>query len=133
MKQQYPEAVCAVIRRGDKIVGVSRRDDHTAFGLPGGKVDDGWSKIQALYDEVLHETNLHITSHKEIYSCVDGDGYLCTTYLCEADGNLSSENENPTIKGIGIVKEITWDELFVGPFGIYNREVYNALQNNDNG
>lgn len=40
------KAVTAVIQKDDKIIAVSRKDDKSGFGLPGGKVEE---------DETLRE------------------------------------------------------------------------------
>lgn len=113
------EAVIALIFRGNKIIGVSRKDNLNAFGLIGGKVEEGEEKAHALYREVEEETGLKLIHGKKIFSGFDGN-MITTTYLCEAEGQIKTNEK-------GVVKEITWDELFAGPFGEYNRKVYNAL------
>ncbi len=115
------EAVVALIFKDDKIIGVSRKDNPNAFGLIGGKVEEGETKSHALYREVEEETGLKLLHSKEIYSGFDGN-MPCTTYLCEAWGEIKT-------KEAGVVKEIGWEELFNGPFGDYNRRVYQALYN----
>jgi 8-oxo-dGTP pyrophosphatase MutT (NUDIX family) len=115
------EAVVALIFKGDKIIGVSRKNDPNAFGLIGGKVEPGETKAHALYREVEEETGLKLIKGKLVYSGYDGN-MLCHTYLCEAWGEINTKEK-------GIVKEITWDDLFAGPFSDYNHRLYNALYN----
>ena len=64
-------AVCALIFRGDKILSVSRKNDHKIFGLIGGKVDYGETLIEALFRETKEETGLDIFSLKAQCLCQD--------------------------------------------------------------
>lgn len=115
------EAVCALIFRGDKILAVSRKYDSTMFGLIGGKVDDGEDRVTALLRETKEETGLTITKYTPIFDAVDADGYHTFTYLCEVEGEVTTNEK-------GLVKEVTWDVLFGGPFSDYNRSVHKTLQ-----
>jgi 8-oxo-dGTP pyrophosphatase MutT (NUDIX family) len=113
------EAVVALIFWGNGILGVSRKEDTSLFGLVGGKVEKGETHAHALYREVEEETGLQLIKAKKIFSDFDGN-MQTTTYLCEAEGKIQTAEK-------GVVKEVTWDELFAGPFGEYNRKVYNTL------
>ncbi len=113
------QAVCALILRNGLPIAVSRKYDLTAFGLIGGKVDEGETPEQALIRETFEETGLVITHYKKIFERFDGE-FKCTTYLCVADGEIATTEA-------GVVKVITWEELFAGPFGEYNKQVYNTL------
>jgi len=117
-------SVCALIFRGDKILSVSRKNDPTKFGLVGGKVDEGETLIEALFRETKEETGLEIVSYKEVYTRID-DIYECTTFLCETSGDINVIDEKET----GVIKELTWEELFKGPFGEYNKGLFNHLYN----
>ena len=113
------ESVCALIFRGDKIIGVSRKDNHNDFGLIGGKVEPGESVIEALYRETKEETGLTITNHKLVFRRFD-NGYFGNTFLCEAEGDIVTSET-------GRVKEVTWEELFNGSFGDYNRRLHKKI------
>lgn len=115
-------AVCALIYRGDRILGVSRKYDLTMFGLIGGKVDEGEDMVTALYRETKEETGLEIIKHTPIFDKIDDDGYHCFTFLCEVTGEVTTNEK-------GLVAEITWDILFNGPFGIYNKALYKKINN----
>lgn len=115
------ESVAAIIYRGDKILAVSRKDNLESFGLIGGKVDPGEDLASALRREIKEETGLDIIYGKLIFKLND-HGYKCYTYLCEVEGEIST-TEN------GVVKEVTWEELFQGAFGEYNRQLYKVLNN----
>jgi 8-oxo-dGTP diphosphatase len=118
------EAVCALIyTENGKILGVSRKDRLDKFGLIGGKVDDGETPEQALLRETFEETGLTITSFEKIFER-NADGFNCFTYLCKVKGTVNTSEA-------GIVKEVTWDELFAGPFGEYNLELFNHINNED--
>lgn len=121
------EAVCALIYGPNGgIIAVSRKDNHESMGLIGGKVDKGETPEEALLRETFEETGLKITSFKKIFERIDGD-FICYTYLCVADGEITTDNEISEAKGI--VKEVTWDDLFAGSFGIYNRELFKFISN----
>jgi 8-oxo-dGTP pyrophosphatase MutT (NUDIX family) len=127
LKKNMKQAVCALIYTDNgKILCVSRKDDHSSFGLVGGKVDDGETPEEALYRETFEETGLTIITHKKIFERIDGD-FICFTYLCTVKGEVTTDNEISELKGI--VKELTWDELFAGPFGQYNLELFNHINN----
>jgi 8-oxo-dGTP pyrophosphatase MutT (NUDIX family) len=115
------EAVCALIFRDNgKILGVSRKDDLSQMGLIGGKVDDGETREQALLRETLEETGLRITHYKKIFENIDGE-FNTFTYLCKVEGEVTTSEK-------GVVKELTWKELFNGPFGEYNKALHESLQ-----
>jgi ADP-ribose pyrophosphatase YjhB (NUDIX family) len=113
------DAVCALIYRGDKMIGVSRKDDPANFGLVGGKVDPGEDRASALRREIKEETGLNIIKGKLIFTRKD-HGFMCYVYLCEVEGEISTNEK-------GVVKEVTWEELFNGHFGNFNRELYKSI------
>ena len=55
--------VCAIIKNNEgKLLAVTRKNNHTDWGLPGGKVDDTDDNvIDAIVREVLEETGYHIS------------------------------------------------------------------------
>lgn len=116
------EAVCALIfMKSGKILGVSRKNNPNDFGLIGGKVDPGETKAYALQREIYEECGLSIIKGKLIFSRFD-DNMRCYTYLCEVEGDIKTNEK-------GVVKEVTWEELFEGSFGEYNRRLYKSLYN----
>lgn len=120
-KNQLKEAVCALIfTANNKIIGVSRKDDPEAFGLCGGKVDEGETPEEALIRETKEETGLDITKFEKVFERTDGD-FKCFTYLCEVAGEITTNEA-------GVVKEVDWAELLAGPFGEYNRQLLSHLR-----
>lgn len=113
--------VCALILRGDKILGVSRKYDPNDFGLPGGKMEEGESQIETLVREVKEETGLDVISQELLYYGNDGQREAFC-YFCEVTGEVYTEE-------LGVVKDVTWEELFNGTFGDYNRRVYETFIN----
>jgi 8-oxo-dGTP pyrophosphatase MutT (NUDIX family) len=113
-------AVCALIFTDNgNILGVSRKDNLTHFGLIGGKVDEGETPEEALIRETFEETGLTVVDYEKIYERED-EKYICFTYLCQTTGEINSSEA-------GVVKEVTWNELCYGPFGEYNIGLYNHL------
>lgn len=122
-------AVTAYIRsprhRG-LILAVSRKDNASAFGLPGGKIDPGETPEQAVVREVKEETGLDFSNVQPVFSRVceggiDGIAYLTTTFVGDISGEISTQEK-------GIVAWVSEDILLDGPFGRYNEALFEALR-----
>ena len=124
------QAVCILLKRGDKYLGVARRDNHKDFGLPGGKVDDtDLSPQAAIVREVREETGLDINplTLTKSFDMVckggkDGVDYNCITFNCI---NFKGE---PSQGDAGPVRWVTREELNDGSFGDYNKELFKSLE-----
>ena len=120
------QAVCLLIENNKgEYLGVARRDDHNAFGLPGGKVDPGESPIEAAVRELKEETGIVTTDDclTEIYKrpCDGETPYESTTY------RVSYWTGEPEQGDAGPVKWVTRERLEAGPFGKYNEGLFKAL------
>jgi ADP-ribose pyrophosphatase YjhB (NUDIX family) len=123
LPQETRKAACCFIQRADgKILGVSRKYDPNAWGLPGGKVEENESIEDGAARELSEETGLTATSLKPIHSSIDADGFETTTFMCDVENINDIETSEE-----GRVKWITWNELLTGPFANYNQELYNVI------
>lgn len=104
----------------NEILGVARREDHTLFGLPGGKVEPNESFIDAAIRETMEETGLLVRDLELLISVLDANNVMCTTFLAKIDPEdkiQPATNEAPA-------KWVTRDVLLSGPFGTYNEIVF---------
>lgn len=103
-----------------KLLGVSRKDNHKLFGLPGGKVDDGETLYDAMVREVKEETNIDVLSAIPIYFREDGDFLAVVFFVTKWTGQVASMEA-------GKVDWITFEELKQGSFPEYNTKLEEQL------
>lgn len=125
------KAVCALIfNQSDKsrILGISRRDDRTVFGLIGGKVDPGESLEEAIIREVREETGFEFIIETNAFTklCQGNKDFLVTTFVGIINYDLPPLWRNEANEE-GVVKWCSKAELLSGPFGDYNRDLFNQI------
>jgi 8-oxo-dGTP pyrophosphatase MutT (NUDIX family) len=123
-KQSTKQAACCLIVSDDgMILGVSRRDDPTAWGTPGGKVDEGEEPIDAAARELEEEVGLVATKLHPVFSRRDAQGFVTTTFACEVEGEINTDEE-------GVIRWLHPSVLAsdeTSPFAGYNRDMFDEL------
>ncbi|WP_051908692.1 NUDIX domain-containing protein [Candidatus Odyssella acanthamoebae] len=109
------------------VLGTARKNDPTAFGMPGGKLEIGDNFYQAAIRETLEETGVDLTLYKltPIFRAADSPFDVITFYV--DDGILL---ERPLLKpghGEGVCRWITFKELASGFFPVYNMALLKNL------
>lgn len=125
------KAVCAlIINQTDKsrFLGISRRDNREVFGLIGGKVDPGESLEEAIVREVKEETGFDFFIEANVFTklCRGEKDFVVTTFSGIISHDLPTLWRNEANEE-GVVKWCSKAELLAGPFGIYNRELFNQI------
>lgn len=119
--RKYPEAACVVVLDGAfRVLAVTRKDDETQWGLPGGKREEGETLEQCAIRECREETGYLLKDLQKIHtSIVPGYRFYETTaFLARLDG--------PPVRarvGEGRSGFVDWHHLFAGPFSEYNFKV----------
>jgi 8-oxo-dGTP pyrophosphatase MutT (NUDIX family) len=125
--QSEHQAACCLIIKDDgsgKILAVSRRDDASQMGFPGGKVDAGGETAkQAAARELIEETGLTASSLSLVFSDIDGQGFVTSTFACKVSGHIHTDEE-------GVIKWVDPSVLMdptTSPFSEYNTKLFNHL------
>lgn len=115
----------------EHILAISRRNDTTQWGIPGGKVDPGESNIHAAMREIKEECGLVLDPRylEPVYvgPCYGKDGrdFWVTTYLF---ADAWDPDNVVTEEGL-VVREFHLRELcnlLASPFAPYNQNVLAA-------
>lgn len=80
------EAAVAWIPHNGKVLAVSRRDIPEDMGLPGGKLENGETSLEALIREVKEETGVEVRSATLVFQrSVPGEvDFLTSLYLVDS-------------------------------------------------
>lgn len=118
-------AVCGILIEDGKILTVSRKDDHTKIGLPGGKVDRGELPQSAIIRECFEETGMKvkINSLDSFADNID-DFYVICYILSRVSDEVHeiSEEETGKVEFVEIKKL-----LDSSPFAEYNKKAFEYL------
>ena len=121
-------AVCVLYEKDGKFLSVSRKDDPTDIGLPGGKLDFGETLIECARRELREETGYLLEiSPLNPFMMFDDNGMFTITFLAkplegiEKDIVISVDNEVET----GVVSFVDKEILCKGSFGSYNSAMLN--------
>jgi 8-oxo-dGTP diphosphatase len=118
-------AATALIYRGgffeSKVLGVSRKDDSTLFGLPGGKVDEGEETYEAMKREVLEETGLSVEKAIPLFFREDSEFFAVVYLVTEWSGDISTSES-------GRVEWVGFDTLKRGSFSEYNTKLEEHIE-----
>lgn len=123
-------AVCVLIQnQNGQYLAVSRRNDLTQWGFPGGKVDPGETNLHAIVREVKEETGIILQSDQLIplYSGMcfgkDGNHFWTTTYLYSS--LIDEVDPTQSEEGIAIkfLEQEDMTNFQICPFADYNIQV----------
>jgi 8-oxo-dGTP pyrophosphatase MutT (NUDIX family) len=111
-----------IINEEGLVLGVSRKDDHSNFGLPGGKMEteDQNNPIATAFRETREETGLNAMGLELIFA-THMSGKMGHTYLAKSYHGEINTNEPHAVEWV------PFQRLINGGFGKYNQLVYDAL------
>lgn len=113
------QSVCVLVVIDQKILAVSRKNDFTIFGMPGGKTELNENLEAAAIRETQEEAGITVSDLEELYADQCGQ-YFCTTFFAHKyHGNPKTPANNE-----GLVKLLSIDEfLSNNAFPKYNTTV----------
>lgn len=115
--------VVAVIEKDGKFLATSRKNDHTLFGFPGGKVEyTDKSILDAIKRETLEETGVTIQEAELVHNEPYNNEITYAFKVTKWSGNIFTDAE-AEIRGEGIVRWLTSEQLAKGFCGAYNKKL----------
>jgi mutator protein MutT len=97
-------AVAALVIKDGKVLAVSRKTNHSDFGLAGGKIDPGETSEEAVKRELFEETGLIATKLHNVFEDLDrvegSKPCPCRTYLIESWEGEPKAMENAIVEWV---------------------------------
>ena len=123
------EAVCILIvnKTTNMFLSVSLKDDHTDMNLPGGKVEENETLLEAAMRETKEETGLDIYNLSFVYEEIDGNYNVSTFYTKDFSGKIFTK-ENHIIKWLPLIdltKSKKWPNYNTIIYNLYNEKFKN--------
>lgn len=119
-------SACILIVKDDKILAISRKNNHNDFGLIGGKCEIGESFEDAAIRELIEETTLIATNPKFVFERQDGI-FIVRTFTPKTYYGEIPSDESQIKRGEGLVKWVPMTILLTGSFGAYNERLFRHL------
>jgi 8-oxo-dGTP pyrophosphatase MutT (NUDIX family) len=127
-------AVCLLLPLSfDQFLAISRRNDTSRWGLPGGKVDPGDSNVEALLREVREEIGLQLQAVdvEPIFADVCpgkslADTYWVTTYVFKGDAQMAALTPEAGMQ-LQWKQDTALSDAKVSPFAAYNEGAFRAF------
>lgn len=112
-KKNLPKVALAFLKRGDRILAVSRGNDLENVNMPGGGVEDGEDSKDACIRELWEETGLKADELFPIFTKVV-NGRVITTYkIVSYSGTLKSSPEGvPSWQKVSAIADSQFGEYF---------------------
>lgn len=124
-------AACMIILNENGLVlSISRRNDKTKFGLPGGKVEDNETIKDAAIRETFEETGIKVTSCIEVFKreeprgTPDGEDFFCTCFYATNWSGTPQNSEEGEVAWLS-EEELTGN---MGAFPTYNAQSLRAIK-----
>ena len=131
------KAVCLILRNSEgQILAVSRKTNHSLFGLVGGKVDESDESLEhSIIREAKEETGLDVFNLRLIddreYGMSKTTLYHQHCFVGEYKGEILSQDILNSLGETGIVKWLDREDLENGFFGSYNKMMFEKLENDE--
>lgn len=127
-----PAAVVVVVLRDGAVLAISRKDNLSAFGLPGGKIETGETAEEAAARELLEETGWQVAPAelRPLYVGLEvGTATIVAAFLAPETAAVADIKPFRYVRqeDEGVLVWAGWPSLVEGPFGDYNAALRTAL------
>lgn len=117
-------AIMFIVNEKGLVLSVSRKDDTSKVGLPGGKVDPGETPKEAAARELYEECGLIATNLELVFVHQDEGRYKTFCYIGDVTGTINTLEQ-------GTIRWVDPDVLLnpeFSPFAPYNEKLFKKLR-----